>query len=180
MFLGLNLEDLGMRSQRILVFAVLITLVLVTSAWRVAALGEEIPAQVTQLTGWAGVGSASGLEMTVAATGSQNLELIGQLGGPTYAVAVQGDYAYLGIGPRLVVLDVSDRTQPTLIGQSGLLTDFVQDIVLEETYAYIAAGGAGLKIFDISDKAAPRETGSFETQGFAYGVVSGGWYCICG
>ena len=37
------------------------------------------------------------------------VELVAQTGGVTNAVAVQGNYAYAGVGPRLIVLDTSDR-----------------------------------------------------------------------
>jgi hypothetical protein len=39
-------------------------------------------------------------------------ELIGQIGGPAYTVALQGDYAYIGAGQRLLILDVSDPSLP--------------------------------------------------------------------
>ncbi|MBZ5623786.1 MAG: hypothetical protein LAQ69_34555, partial [Acidobacteriia bacterium] len=39
-----------------------------------------------------------------AAAQSQNWQPIGQIGGATQAVAVQGHYAYVGFGLRLVVL----------------------------------------------------------------------------
>ncbi len=37
-----------------------------------------------------------------------SIEVVGQIGGPSYAVDVVGHYAYLGVGPRLVSLDVSN------------------------------------------------------------------------
>ena len=33
-----------------------------------------------------------------------SIQLVGQLGGDTFAVAVEGDYAYIGMGSRLVIL----------------------------------------------------------------------------
>jgi hypothetical protein len=59
------------------------------------------------------------------AADAQNVELVGQIGGATLAVAVQGDYAYLGMGPRLVVLDISDPANPTMMGQSPVFPDIV-------------------------------------------------------
>ncbi len=52
------------------------------------------------------------------------LILFGQIGGATRAVAVQGDYAYLNVGPRLVILDVADPTRPVVAGQSAVLPGF--------------------------------------------------------
>ena len=48
--------------------------------------------------GWGGVRAAD----------AQNVEFIGHIGGPTYAVAVQGNYAYVGEGPSLTILDISN------------------------------------------------------------------------
>ena len=45
--------------------------------------------------------------------GNVTLELMGQLRGSTYAVHVVGDYAYIGEGPRLVIVDISDPANPT-------------------------------------------------------------------
>ena len=56
------------------------------------------------------------LSINSAAPTAVGLELIGQLGGATFGVAVQDDYAYIGIGPRLVVLDVSQPV--TLTGRA--------------------------------------------------------------
>ncbi len=50
---------------------------------------------------------------------AENVEFIGQIGGVTYAVAVQGTYAYIGVGPRLVILDVSDPARPRMVGRTA-------------------------------------------------------------
>ena len=41
-----------------------------------------------------------------------DLAIVGQVGGASHAVAVQGTHAYLGLGPRLVVYDVRDPRVP--------------------------------------------------------------------
>jgi hypothetical protein len=46
------------------------------------------------------------------------MTLVDQIGGEVTAVAARGDYAYVGIGPRLVVLDVRDPTQPRKVGET--------------------------------------------------------------
>ena len=43
---------------------------------------------------------------------AENVEFVGQIGGSTYTVFVEGDYAYIGVGPRLTILDVSNPTFP--------------------------------------------------------------------
>ena len=102
---------------------------------------------------------------------SFGLKLVGQVGGATEAVAVRGNYAYVGVGLRLVVLDVSKPEQPVEVGATAPFPYFVQSLVLSGNYAYIAAGGAGLRIVDISDPAHPVEVGSWDSPGYAEGVA---------
>ena len=105
----------------------------------------------------------------------QNVELVGQIGGVSYAVAVQGNYAYLGVGPRLVVLDISNPANPTVVGQTEVLPGVVQGVAVAGNYAYVAAGGS-LHIINISDPAAPSEAGYYNTRGWAHGVAVAGNY----
>ena len=82
--------------------------------------------------------------------------MVGQVGGSTQAVAVQGQYAYVGVGLRLVVLDVTSPNTPTEVGATAPFAYFVEDIAVSGTRAYVAAGGAGLRVVDMSDPAPPR------------------------
>jgi hypothetical protein len=91
---------------------------------------------------------------------AQNVELVGQIGGPTGAVVVQGSYAYISVGPRLVVLDVSDPTSPVVVGQSAVLSNIVQDVYVTGSYAYLGTGEGGLYVIDISNLAAPVKVGT--------------------
>jgi parallel beta-helix repeat protein len=105
--------------------------------------------------------------------------LIGQIGGPTQAVATLGKYDYVGVGLRLIVLDVSDPTSPYEVGSSAPFSDFVRDIAVSGTVAYVAAGGAGLRVLDVSDPTRPAEIGSLQSRGYAEGVaVSGTTVCL--
>ncbi len=104
------------------------------------------------------------------------LEIVGQIGGGagSSAVAVRGDYAYAGIGPRLVVVGVSDPAAPTWLG-SHVLPEMPRDIAVEGEHVYVATGGAGLHILDLTDPLQPSERGSWDTPGLAGGIaVSGG------
>ena len=44
-------------------------------------------------------------------------DIIGQLPGNMRALAVQGDYAYVGIETELVIIDMSDKTAPTEVSR---------------------------------------------------------------
>ncbi|MFQ5858777.1 MAG: hypothetical protein ACE5LU_24515 [Anaerolineae bacterium] len=120
---------------------------------------------------------------------AEKVELIGQIGGETYAVAVQGNYAYIGLGPRLVVLDVSHPANPTVVGQTDLLLPGVTDVVVERNYAYVATGEAlhivdvtnptdsdGLHIIDVTNPDSPIRVGFYDMPGYSYGVAVAGNY----
>jgi hypothetical protein len=107
---------------------------------------------------------------------SAGWRVVGQIGGPTQAVAVQGQYAYVGIGLRLVVLDVTNPVTPTEMGATAPFPYFVEDIAVSGSRACVAAGGAGLRVIDVSDPAHPTEVGFYITPGSAYGVAVSGTY----
>ena len=109
-------------------------------------------------------------------TDAQNVELVGQIGGTTYTVAVQGNYAYIGVGSRLVILNISITTQPTVVGQTGILPGIVENVFIKGNYAYVADGFSGLRIIDVSNPAQPGEVGFYVTPGYAWGVAVSGSY----
>jgi PKD repeat protein len=100
--------------------------------------------------------------------------MVGQVGGATRAVVVRDDYAYAGIGLRLVVLDVSNPITPTELGATVPFPHFVEGVVISGTSAYVAAGGAGLRVVDISDPAHPSEVGAWDSLGYASDVAIAG------
>ena len=117
------------------------------------------------------------LLQSLSATGqeqSTGWQVVGQVGGPTQAVAVQGNYAYVGISLRLIVLDMTDPATPTEVGATTPFPYFVEDIAVSGTRAYVAAGGAGLRVVDVSDPANPVEIGAWDSPGYAEGVAAAG------
>jgi parallel beta-helix repeat protein len=107
---------------------------------------------------------------------SSRLQMVGQIGGPIQAVAIQGNYAYVGVGLRLVVLDVSEPITPKEIGNTTPFLEFVNDVAVSDTLIFAAVGSAGLRIVDISDPNHPAEAGAYDTPGYAEGVVLVGQY----
>ena len=85
---------------------------------------------------------------------SRNMQLVGQIGGETRAVAVQGTYAYIGVGPRLVILNISNPSSPSVVGQSSVLPGMVQDVAVAGSYAYVVDESSGLRIINVSNPAA--------------------------
>jgi len=102
--------------------------------------------------------------------------LSGQAGGPVYAVAVAGRFAYVGEGLGLTVLDVADPRRPRVVGRSAPWADFVQDVAVEGNHAYVAAGAAGLRVVDVADPSRPREVGRWDTEGTAWSVALAGGF----
>ena len=115
---------------------------------------------------------------------AQRVELVGQLGGQTYALAVHGTTVYLGVGPRLVLLDLSAPVSPRLLGQSAPLGAHPHAIAVSGHYIYVAvgrdrrepAGPSGLHILDVSNPAQPRVVGAYESRGYAVGVALAGTF----
>lgn len=74
---------------------------------------------------------------------AENVEFLGHLGGETRAIAVAdaaGTYAYIGEGPRLTIVDVSDPTHPTAVGKSAPFPNIVLDVAVSGDAACVVTG----------------------------------------
>lgn len=110
----------------------------------------------------------------------------GQFGGDNDAIAVQGHYAYMGAGPNLKILDISNPAQPALVGETGTLSGIVRDVAVTGNYAYVSLktglyGVGGLGIVDVSNPARPSQVGfsDFPNQ-FPNRIVIAGNYVYVG
>jgi uncharacterized repeat protein (TIGR01451 family) len=112
-----------------------------------------------------------GTVLTAAPQIDAEIGLGGQEGGESYSVALQGAYAYVGIGPRLSVVDVSVPAAPALTGRSAPLPGIVQGIAASGNTAGVAAGGSGLHVVDIANASSPEWKGSLDTPGWAHNVA---------
>ncbi len=102
------------------------------------------------------------------------LDLVEQIGGYSLAVAVDQGKVYVGIGPRVVVLDDAfSPAESRSIGQSDVLPGIVQDICLVGNLAYVAAGEAGLIVLDVADPSSVRTISIVSTPGDAQSVTVG-------
>ncbi len=131
---------------------------------------------------------------TPSALGNVRLELAGQIPNPaTVSVAVQGDYAYVDISSRLVVIDISNKANPMPVGQTEVLPGIAGDILVSGDFAYVAGGSYGVYIIDISDPEAPSKVGHYtttetlweargldlyETNGDLYLTIAAGGACL--
>ncbi len=96
--------------------------------------------------------------------GDSNVELISHLGGMSQAIFAQGNNVFVGFGPELAILDISDPSHPARVS-STLFADTVFDIFVLGDYAYIANASQGLYIFDVSNPTIPIEVGRYSPQG---------------
>ena len=119
---------------------------------------------------------ASGGLQAVALTGdasitaSQDVVFVGHLGGRIHGVEVQGNYAYIGEGSTMVILDISDLALPTAVGRTHPLPVWIWDLQTVGSYAYVA-GDSGLWIGDISTPTNPIQIGFYDTPAPASGVA---------
>lgn len=90
------------------------------------------------------------------ATTTPHFNTLGSIGGPTSAVAVNGNYVYVGKGASVIVLENFEGVL-TQKGKQLNLPSFVSDIKIEGETLYVAAGSSGLHIIDISDPFNPKK-----------------------
>lgn len=110
----------------------------------------------------------------LAATPTADIELLSHFDGALRAVAVQDNQAFVGIGSRLAILDITDQSHPELLGITDAFPDLVENVVVSGNYAYVAATYAGVRIVDISDSANPQEVGVATGMELAYGIAVSG------
>ena len=100
--------------------SVLILVAGLALTWSVVlSLAQELPAEIS-----------NGDPTPTPTPRAQNIELVGQIGGPARAVAQQGDYAYVLTGPLLVVLDVSDAANSLRVGSCEVTEGYGQDVTV--------------------------------------------------
>ena len=105
------------------------------------------------------------------------VELVSQWGVSCNAVAVSGNRAYMGMGTSLLILDISQPSNPRQLGQVVLPDIYgVQGVAVSGNYAYVADYDAGLQIIDVSNPSAPVCVGGYNTSGIARCVVVSGNY----
>ena len=110
---------------------------------------------VQTVRSWAVASQSVGSESRAAAT---HLRLMTQLGGTATKLALRGGMAYLGEGPRVVAVDVSDPQAPARRGASAPLPGVVRGmawsgnllaVIYRDALANI--GNDGLALLDVTD-----------------------------
>jgi len=89
------------------------------------------------------------------------------------AVAAAGELAYFNTGPVLHVADVSDPTNPQVLGEVTL-PGRITAIAVDGSTSYVAMGGAGVSIVDVGNPWAPEVASSIETPWASLDVAVSG------
>ena len=109
---------------------------------------------------------------------SQNIEYLGStLWSGVCDVKIQGQYAYCAFFNGLMILDVSDSTSPSFVGQYYIWGDWDefrrregQKLAISGNYVYFAADYEGLNIIDVSDPSNPILASQYLTPSYATDV----------
>lgn len=104
------------------------------------------------------------------ATADSNVRFAGHVGGGSEAVYVTGSKAYVGEGPSLVILDITDPAKLIVLGKTAPGPGFITDVMVVGQYAYMVDSFGDLRIVDVTDPAQPRTVGLADTPGYSNGV----------
>ncbi len=111
--------------------------------------------------------------------GSDNWQMIGQIGGTTKALFQEDDVVYLGSGLHVLALNAADPKNIQMIGTSPMLPQFVESISGDGTgHLFVSCGTGGLVILNVSNPAAPTISGYLDTMGYTENAIPFGQYVI--
>lgn len=93
-------------------------------------------------------------------------------------IKVEGNYAYCALDYGLLVLDISQISEPLFVSQIFMPDGDAWRIGLDGGFAFVADGYGGLQIVDISDPINPVLAGSLTTSRYCYDVIISGNYAF--
>ena len=94
-----------------------------------------------------------------------NTTLIGRwAAGPPYAFTVENNIVYTASGGILLILDISNPSNPELLGQVST-SGIISDVAKSGNYVYLAEQDSGLIIIDVSNLADPVQISELFLQG---------------
>ena len=104
------------------------------------------------------------------------ISFVSQWGGCCQGVAVSGNRAYLAVGPRLFVLDISYPSSPAELGRSDLLQADIYDLAVSGNYAYLNMGSLGMVVMDVSSPSHPTYVTTYSAGEYIYHLTVSGNY----
>ncbi len=102
---------------------------------------------------------------------ASQIEAYGQIGGSAQPLALNGNMAYLGLGPRLLILNFSNPANPQQVAMTLPTGGMIHQIAVDGSNAYLADGGGGLQIFNIANPAQPVRVSAMSTGEAALDLV---------
>jgi len=101
-----------------------------------------------------------------------NTTLVGRwAAGPPYAFTVENNIVYTASGGILLILDITNPSEPQLLGQVS--TDgIISDVAKSGNYVYLAEQDSGLKIIDVSGLADPVQVSELLLPGSVNKVIA--------
>jgi len=140
------------------------------NSWGNDVLSVEVVGQYAYLTTYRG-----GLVILDVSDPAAPL-FVGKLALPneSWDVKIRGNFAYFASGNGLIIVNVSDKSNPALVSNLNLGGGISQDLVLSGNYAYIALRSDGVRVVDISNPNSPSLVASI-TDGYFPGYLTGSW-----
>ena len=92
------------------------------------------------------------------------LELVEQRWGETNTLAMQAGALLLGMGPRVLLLDISNLSTPRIVGESAVLPGVVNALVVHDGIAYVGAGEHLIEL-EVRDPARITVLGDIRLEG---------------
>ncbi|NJD59813.1 MAG: hypothetical protein C3F13_18375 [Anaerolineales bacterium] len=96
---------------------------------------------------------------------SFNLTRFAQLGGSIKGISIAGDVAYVGMGPRLAEIDISQPEQPILMRQSEALPGLVTQVLQISEDTLLINAGKFLLVMNASPRAELRPLAQLALEG---------------
>ncbi len=105
---------------------------------------------------------------------ANQVNLIGQFGGGVKRSAIAGNYVFLTDGARMLIVDKTNPSAPSVAGKTALYSTLLQDVAVstDSNRAYLAAGDLGVRVVNTTSKAAPVETGFYSWGASASAVAA--------
>lgn len=101
----------------------------------------------------------------VPVTAGKNYEVVdGQI------LCVYNNYAWIGAGNNLVVMDIQNPSKPVIVNQYRF-NDHINALVLKDNELYVGLEGSGLKIMDIKNPLQISNTYSYFLEEGVFGIA---------
>jgi hypothetical protein len=108
---------------------------------------------------------------TTQLTPRVEVQIAAQVGGEVTDIEINGDYAYLAVGPRLVIMDLSNPDILQVATMSDLLPGLGKALAIEDGRLCWVSDSGDLLVFTLEDPTKPSLLGQYEVPQKADEVV---------